>query len=40
MLRTMKLENTIKDVHAYIYQEYFESTIKNYKLKKKMPIRI
>ena len=33
MLRTMKLENTIKDVHAYIYQEYFESTIKDYKLK-------
>lgn len=33
MLRTMKLENTIKDVHAYIYQEYFESIIKKYKLK-------
>ena len=33
MLRTMKLENTIKDVHAYIFQEYFESIIKNYKLK-------
>ena len=33
MLRTMKLENTIKDVHAYIFQEYFEPIINNFKLK-------
>ena len=31
MLRTMKLENTIKDVHAYIFQEYFEPIINNFK---------
>ena len=33
MLRTMKLENTIKDVHAYIFQEYFEPIINKLKLK-------
>ena len=30
MLRTMKLENTIKDVHAYIFQEYFNHIYHNY----------
>lgn len=27
MLKTMKLENTIKGVHEYLFQEYFEKTI-------------